>query len=62
MKSMALRDLDASLGHRGGDTRVFGADEIHDLQGGGDIDGSAARVAPFGQARVEVVVSHASRR
>ena len=37
----------------------FGADEIHNLQRGGGVYGCGAGVAPLGQARVEIVVSHA---
>ena len=43
---------------RAGTAGVLGADEIDDLERGGDVDGRAARVAPFGQTRVQVVVRH----
>ena len=51
-------DLLPRRGHRRGNAGVLGADEIDDLERGGGIDGGAAGVAPFGQARVEVVVRH----
>ena len=60
MRSMARGDLLPRLGDRGRDAGVLGADEIDDLERGSGIDGGAAGIAPFGQARVEVVVSHAS--
>ena len=46
-------------GDGAGHARVLGADEIDDLERGGGVDGGAAGIAPLGQARVEVVVSHA---
>ena len=54
-------DLLARPGDGGGDGGVLGADEIDDLERGGGVDGGAAGIAPFGQARVEVVVSHAAK-
>ena len=60
MRSMARAISSRARGHRGGHGGVFGADEIHDLERGGGVDGGAAGIAPLGQARVEVVVSHAS--
>ena len=53
-RAISSRAVATAAGHGG----VFGADEIDDLEGGGGVDGGAAGVAPFGQARVEVVVSH----
>ena len=41
--------------------KILGADEIDDLERGRGIDSGAAGIAPFGQAHVEVVVSHTSR-
>ena len=55
-------DLRPGPRDRGGHGGVLGADEIDDLERGSGVDGGAAGVAPFGQARVEVVVSHAEQR
>ena len=61
MRSMARAISLARPGHGGRDGGVLGADEIDDLERGGGVDGGAAGIAPFGQARVEVVVRHAAK-